>query len=114
MKLGLFRLFMDMKCQFLERMGQMPPDAWQHLLQVTENCTGCGICRKVCPSGSISLTDKKAIYTPGNCQTCLACIHACPHQAMKLTVPEKNSRARYRNEHVTLQEIIKANEQFSE
>ena len=45
------------------------------------------------------------------CQTCLACIHACPHGAIALTVPEKNPAARYRNPHVSLQDIIAANHQ---
>lgn len=98
--------------QFLQNMSQMPPDAWQHLLHVTEDCTGCGICGKVCPSGSIHLKNGKAERVPGNCQTCLACIHACPHKGVKLTIPEKNPNARYRNEHISLPEIIKANCQF--
>lgn len=97
--------------QFLDRMSQMPPDAWQHLLRVTDACVGCGICEKVCPSGSIHLVSGKAEYTPANCQTCLACVHACPQKAIQLTVPEKNPLARYRNEHISLQEIIKANQQ---
>ena len=95
--------------QFLERMKQMPTDAWQYLLQVTDTCIGCGICEKVCPSSSIHLEDGKAVYLPGNCQTCLACVHACPQKAIGLTVPEKNPEARYRNEHISLQEIINAN-----
>ena len=95
--------------EFLSRMSQMPEDAWQHLLLVTEDCVGCGICERVCPSGSIHVTDGKAVHTPGKCQTCLACIHACPHRAIQLTVPEKNPEARYRNEHVTLEEIIRSN-----
>ncbi len=99
--------------EFLGRMSQMPEDAWQHLLQVTDACVGCGICEKVCPSGSIHLENGRAVHVPGNCQTCLACAHACPQKAIGLTVPEKNPDARYRNEHIRLQEIIEANCQTS-
>lgn len=50
--------------------------------------------------------DRRAVHVPGNCQTCA---HACPQKAIKLTVPEKNPDAWYRNEHISLQEIIKSN-----
>lgn len=95
--------------QFLDRMKQMPPDAWQHLLRVTDACVGCGICDKACPSASVRVTDGKAVHIPGNCQTCLACIHACPQKAIQLTIPEVNPDARYRNEHISLREIMEAN-----
>lgn len=97
--------------EFVNRMSQMPSDAWQHLLRVTEDCVGCGICEQVCPSGSIRVMDDVAVHTPGNCQTCLACVHACPQKAIGLNVPEKNPQARYRNEHISLKEIIEANSQ---
>lgn len=99
--------------QFLDRMSQMPADAWQHLLRVTEDCIGCRICEKVCPSASIQVIDGKAVHAPGNCQTCLACAHACPQKAIRLTIPEVNPEARYRNEHISLQEIMDANCQRS-
>ena len=97
--------------QFLGFKNQQPADAWQHMIRVTDGCVGCGICEKVCPSGSIRVVNGKAVHTPGKCQTCFACVHACPKKALGLNVPEKNPNARYRNEHITLQEIIAANEQ---
>lgn len=95
--------------EFLERMSHMPEDAWQHLILVSEKCIGCGICEKICPSGSMKVENKKAMHIPGNCQTCLACAHACPQKAIGLTIPEVNPNARYRNEHITQQDLIEAN-----
>ena len=97
--------------EFLSRMNQMPEDIWQHLICVTEKCVGCGICEKVCPSCSIRIENSRAVQTPGNCQTCFACVHACPKKAIGLTIPEVNPDARYRNEHISLQDIMKANSQ---
>ena len=91
----------------------MPADAWQHLIQVTDRCVGCGICQMVCPSGSIRVEDGKAVHIPGNCQTCLACVHNCPENAIGLTVLEKNPNARYRNEHIKLADLINSNRQVS-
>ena len=98
--------------EYLSRIRQMPPDVFQHFIKVADACVGCGICEKVCPSGSIRVVGGKAVHTPGKCQTCLACVHACPQKAIGLAVPEKNSSARYRNEHITLNEIIAANHQM--
>lgn len=95
--------------QFLDVMKNMPADAWQHLLYVTEACVGCGLCMKVCPSASIRMENEKAVHIAGKCQTCLACAHHCPQKAIRLNIPEKNPNARYRNEHITLNEIIEAN-----
>ena len=96
---------------FLAGMRLAPPDAWQHLLRVSQDCIGCGICQRVCPSASIRLVEGRAKHVPGRCQTCLACAHVCPRKAVQLTVPEKNPSARYRNPHVTLRELIQANQQ---
>lgn len=97
--------------EYLSRIGQLPPDVFQHFIKVGDGCVGCGICEKVCPSGSIRVVNGKAVPIPGNCQTCLACVHACPQKALGLAMPEKNPNARYRNEHITLNELIAANHQ---
>ena len=76
--------------EFLAGVSKMPADAWQHLIRVT---------------------DGKAVHIPGNCQTCLSCVHNCPEKAIGLNLPEKNPSARYRNEHIQLSEIIRANQQ---
>ncbi len=79
--------------------------------KVEDNCVGCETCAKVCPSASIKLENGKAVHTMKNCQACYACVHACPQKAIKFTIPEKNSEVRYRNGNITLEEIIKANNQ---
>lgn len=72
---------------------------------VNEECTRCGICSKVCPTGNIEVRDK--VYFKERCEACLGCVHLCPKNAIHLK--NEKSSARFRNEHVTLKEIIEAN-----
>lgn len=96
---------------YLAGRAKMPADAFVHMFHITEDCIGCGICTKVCPSGCYQIKDGKAVQNPEGCQVCLSCIHNCPKKAIGLNMPEKNPNARYRNEHIELQEIINANNQ---
>jgi len=75
---------------------------------VNESCNACGICVKVCPRGNVKV-DKKPAFGK-NCESCLACIQSCPPEAIHIK-GEKNPDARFRNEHITLNEIIAANSQ---
>jgi len=75
---------------------------------LNKKCNGCGICTKVCPSRNIKLVENKVEF--GNkCYKCYACIHACPNNAIHLK-SEKSSK-RWRNENVSLSEIIDSNNQ---
>lgn len=98
----------------MEEQTKIDKKVGQHLIRMTDACVGCGICTKVCPSDSIRLEKGRAVHIPGRCQTCLACVHACPYKAIGLTVPEKNPQARYRNDHISLGDIIAANGKSSE
>ncbi|MBM4399007.1 MAG: 4Fe-4S dicluster domain-containing protein [Candidatus Cloacimonetes bacterium] len=51
-----------------------------------KTCTGCGICRGVCPMGVIALHESKANITDEiSCLECGACSLNCPVQAIELT-----------------------------
>lgn len=95
--------------EYLRNVSGVPEAMWQNLVVVTERCVGCGVCTRVCPADCMVLENGRAKHITGNCQDCLACAHACPHKAIALAMPEKNPNARYRNEHVTLQDLIAAN-----
>lgn len=87
------------------------PDAKRTMFVISEDCIGCGICRKICPMDRFTIQAQKSQYDPKGCIACMACIHACPMNAIQLTIPEKKRNARYRNAHITLCELIEANGQ---
>lgn len=89
----------------------MRPDMERTMFVIREDCIGCGICRKICPMDRFTIQAQKSQYDPKGCIACMACIHACPMNAIQLTIPEKNRNARYRNAHITLCELIEANDQ---
>lgn len=99
---------------YLDYAAKTPPDALSHLYQITDACISCGICRKVCPKGCFHLEGQKSVWNPEGCISCMACIHACPMLAIHLTEPEKNPKARYRNENISICEIIDANNQWKD
>ena len=74
---------------------------------VTDQCIRCGICAKVCPANNITVT-KDGVRFFDRCEVCYACLHNCPQNAIHMR--EERSAVRFRNEHVSLQDIVKANE----
>lgn len=74
---------------------------------VTEDCSGCGVCQNVCPVDNIILKEGRPVFQR-NCISCLSCIQNCPKTAIHMS-SEKNEE-RFRNKHVSLQEIVAANQ----
>lgn len=97
---------------YLKMVKNAPETVWASF-EVNDDCVGCGICTKVCPAGCIHLENQRAVHGKEGCQACYACVHACPKLAIQFTLPqpEKNRKARYRNGHVSLAEIVKSNNQ---
>jgi len=71
---------------------------------VDENCTGCGICVKVCPVDNIQLEDEKPHWLH-RCQQCLACLQWCPQEAIQ-SGKKTPGRRRYQHRAVKMSEII--------
>ena len=87
---------------------------------VTDACIGCGACVSVCPRGNYELTSA-VVKMSGDCEYCFACIQNCPQKAIQFRKSENgsfpngtevNPNARYRNEHISLMDIKRANNQF--
>ncbi|MDL2308334.1 EFR1 family ferrodoxin [Bacteroidales bacterium OttesenSCG-928-B11] len=61
-------------------------------IEVTDECTGCGLCAKNCCSSNIQMEKQTSLDTPirpkfGNqCDMCLGCIYNCPQKALLPTV----------------------------
>lgn len=88
----------------------MPPMSPSMMLDMKQDlCTGCGVCTKVCPLGSLKIEDGKAVRAKEDCEGCLACVHSCPAKAIGMRFPERNPDARYRYPEISLEEIIQAN-----
>lgn len=51
--------------------------------RVTDDCISCGLCVRICPTGTITLsTEGKPVWS-NTCVQCVACIHRCPVRAIE-------------------------------
>lgn len=74
-----------------------------------DKCIGCGICNRICPMNNYKLG--KPATTEGDCLYCLACANACPQKAITVNTGDVNPEHRYRHPHISLPQIIRANQQ---
>ena len=74
-------------------------------MNVSDACTHCNLCERLCPTHSINLVDKKPMFTPKTCAQCMACIQWCPSNAVNCGNTTQE-RTRYRNPNINVNELI--------
>lgn len=51
---------------------------------VNQECSDCGVCRRVCPVHNITRRDDGQLQWGRCCVKCLACLHWCPRKAVQI------------------------------
>lgn len=68
-----------------------------------DNCTGCGVCEKVCNCNTIVVNERP--QWGKYCSRCQACIHYCPVKAIQYGKGTEK-KGRYTNPNINIDEII--------
>lgn len=82
-------------------------DGIQQNFYADDKCAGCGICKKVCLSGKIKMSEGRPIWQKEiKCFKCYACLNYCPNQAVQIkNFTEK--KGRYSHPYASADEIAR-------
>lgn len=71
---------------------------------VSDRCTGCGTCYRVCPAGNIKIKDGRPHWLH-QCEFCLACFQWCPNAAIESG--ELKEAVRYHHPDVKIADMLR-------
>ncbi len=63
-------------------------------LKIGDDCTGCGLCVTLCPTGNLAVQNGKAVGD-GKCTMCYRCISRCPQKSITLLGDKVAEQCRY-------------------
>lgn len=69
-----------------------------------EKCTGCEICKNICPENNITILDGKPKWNH-HCQQCFACLQWCPEEAIQMG-QKTVGRKRYHHPEIRVKDIM--------
>jgi ferredoxin len=98
----LTRVFKFINNNFIKKVSEMDKN-----FTVNENCTGCGICKAVCPVKNIEMANNRPQYNH-HCEQCVACIQYCPQRAINYKNVTQG-RGRYTNPEINYRELSEYN-----
>jgi NAD-dependent dihydropyrimidine dehydrogenase PreA subunit len=87
------------------KLGYWAIPEYDNKFWVTDKCSGCKICREVCPVSNISIGEDLKPIWHNNCEQCMACIQWCPDVAIEIGSKSKEV-PRYQNPNVRVKDII--------
>ena len=73
-------------------------------LGVSDDCSSCGLCEKLCPTGSVKIENGKPVFNWKTCAQCMACVQWCPKGSINCG-KETKERARYHHPDIKADEL---------
>ena len=69
-------------------LAALPHAVIPHPVPITQNCSGCRICTRMCPTEALSwegsVSDGRLWADPAQCSACGLCVEACPEDVLGL------------------------------
>jgi ferredoxin/flavodoxin len=91
--------------RFIRTAGKWAFSFLDYGFRVSDRCTGCTLCAKVCPAGNITMRAQRPQWHH-KCALCIACLQWCPVKAINFSSLTQK-KERYRHPSVKADDLIR-------